>query len=562
MTSRLLRAALACLLLATASPVCFADSRVHFEVERFPFTDFENSGRCIVTVFAVTGDHDWEVSSLNLGVEYNGAALGAPELLDVNRDVLDDSYAVTVTPNTDDWFRINVLKFVGPRVTIPAGGRIRLFRVRLTVLATNPAALQDVMLENDDINFKPGDILSQVFHGDMQLNYGANDHLGWTAEAGGTQIIAACNNGFYRFVSCDTVVEYFTAFPLSDAAAGWYPEPTSSGFAVVRYQYDFAADLPEGPDEAFEFAPDELEAIGDNCRCAWSAQTGERLPWAETQGGGRMYFSRLEAEIGDQLQVQTLAANTFLASVDAPPDEAFQRIVDTSTCGPASQASRIVFNNTDAFHDANPFVRWTTCAPHGDGPFGCDEPAGITLLDVRSVWHHELGHYLGLTHSVHPDDLMHGWGSRTNHVQVKFTQCDADRVRRLYSPNIIGQPPVNFGAARGKHHDVVLMEGCGIVGVEESDADREQLTEGNELVVRPSPAAPGDIVHIGFGVEHAGHVRLSLHDLVGRELARPVDGLREAGRYSEVIFARNAGAILVRLVRPTGVVVRKMLITR
>ncbi len=550
-----------------------ADSRVTFELDGLPMSNFVNRTSYIVTVWAKTGDHDWEISAFNLGVEYNGDALLAPELVQVNPYVLDDSYSVDLTLNpgwVPPWFRLNVLKFVGPRALVPAYSRVWLARIRLTLIASDPSDMQTMMLESDDLRIKEGDIISQVFHGDVMLNYGADDELGWNVpSAGNSQQIAHCNNAFYRFENCQDFDEWFTSDPLSNGAARWFPESGTGGFAQVYYRYDFDNDgLPSGPDESFEFDSEVLEAIGDECICAWSAQTGDRMHWTEATAGGRMHFTTLFDDMGSADEASSLAAVTQLVSIDSSPEEKPIRIVDTTQCGPLNKrkSSRIVFNNTPEFYRNYPDVRWTTCAPHGDGPFGCDEPVGISLIDFRSVFHHELGHYLGLAHSVHPDDLMHGWGTRTNDVQVKFTQCDADRLRRLYSPGIIGEPPVNFGARRGKYHDAILMESCSVIDDVKVREDVKSHDAGAiaELRILPTPLTSGQGFVIHYSIPESGPLRLSMYDAFGRRIATLLNDYRSAGEYVLHVDGSDiaTGMVLFRLEMPGLVLAEKSLVSR
>ena len=252
----------ACLSLIIA-PKLPADSRVTFELDGLPMSNFTNRTNYIVTVWAETGDHDWEISAFNMGIEYNGDAFVAPELIQVNPFVLDDSYSVDLTLNpgwTPPWFRLNVLKFIGPRARVEAHSRVWLARIRLRMIATTPSDMQTMMMENDDLRIKEGDIISQIFHGDVMLNYGANDELGWNVPpAGSSQLIAHCNNAFFRFENCELFDEWFTGDPLNNDAVRWFPESGTGGFALAKYQYDLLSDhTPAGDKQTFEFVSGEI----------------------------------------------------------------------------------------------------------------------------------------------------------------------------------------------------------------------------------------------------------------------------------------------------------------
>jgi hypothetical protein len=77
---------------------------------------------------------------------------------------------------------------------------------------------------------------------------------------------------------------------------------------------------------------------------------------------------------------------------------------------------------------------------------------------------------------------------------------------------------------------------------------------GAELVVEVSPNPARGVATVRFSLPHARVVRLSVLDALGRELLRPVDAQRAAGRHVISVRGLPAGVYLVRLV--AGAVVR------
>ena len=539
-----------------------AASRVKFDVERLPQSNFVDRSVYVLTIWAETTEFEWDISSLNIAVEYNGDVMYDAQLLQVNEDLLDDSYSVTVTPNqnqTPAWFRLNVLKFQAPYVRMPANSREWLARVRLSLKGNNPVDLQLQGLEDDGIDIKSDDISTQIFNGQTKLNFGGNDQLSWSyGIQDGPQIIAHCNYPYFRFNTCREVDTWYTPDPISFGAARWFPEELSMGQSVVRFQYDFDNDkTPTDAKRIHLFNKDELKFIGDDCRCVWQAQTYNKFQWAATTTGGRIHFETDPQQFGGEEVSRTLAGITFLASVDSPEGEAFTQIKDSTICGsPAlGQNTTILFNNTDQFYQENLGVKWTTSAPHGQGPFGCGDNK---CIDFRSIFHHELGHYLGLGHSMHQDDLMTGWGLPWNYVQVAFTQCDADGVRRLYSPEEIGEPPVNFRTRKTESGDIVLMSSCDLIdGVKIQEQADAFLAEDITLEIHPTPIVEHEPIQIRYMLTKSGYVMLNLYDLYGRHLVEVLSGFRDAGTHTAMVadFPTVSG-IIVAVLEHDGTVLR------
>ncbi len=545
-----------------------AENRVHFELKRYADTDFFTSSEYYIDVYATTTDHEWDVSSFNMAIEYNKEALKDPVLEVVNDDVLDDAYLVTVTDNTfpdPAWFRLNVLKFNAPYTKIPAGERVLLVTIRMSLKGPELRDHIDQGREGDGVWIKT-DNNTVMYHGaQLQLFYDTDDSDGWGA-SNSTQVIWSCHNTYWFFDDCRTFVDDVTENPLEDGAAYWMPVPGPNGDrTVVLYQYDFDNDkTPTDSDRIYNFDKSQLEIIGDDCRCLWRAQTENHFDWEVTSTGGRFHFSTDASDFGRGDEARVLVAATHLATKDNPPDEAYVRLYDTTWCGEGleGQSSRIVFNNTEDYFDENPDARWTTAAPRENGSYDC---GGFYCIDFRSVFHHELGHYLGLGHSHHPDEIMHGWGLPANTVETKMSQCDADRVRRLYNPDIVGIPPENYGAKRPKDISTAIeCEAVSGVKVIDHESTVNVKVSTVSLEVFPVPIRVGNEFLVQYSLPYSSNVHLTLCDLYGRELATLVQGQQPSGTHQLAIetAALSAGVLFVHLETPEGVVTASTLVVR
>ncbi|MCZ7558618.1 MAG: T9SS type A sorting domain-containing protein [Bacteroidia bacterium] len=78
----------------------------------------------------------------------------------------------------------------------------------------------------------------------------------------------------------------------------------------------------------------------------------------------------------------------------------------------------------------------------------------------------------------------------------------------------------------------------------------------------PNPFNPGTVIPFSLG--HDGHVRMSVHDVLGREVALLVNEVRSSGRYGEYFDAANlpSGTYICRLVFEGTTQSRSMLLVR
>jgi hypothetical protein len=78
----------------------------------------------------------------------------------------------------------------------------------------------------------------------------------------------------------------------------------------------------------------------------------------------------------------------------------------------------------------------------------------------------------------------------------------------------------------------------------------------------PNPFNPGTMIPFALGRD--GHVRLSVHDALGREVAVLVDEVRAAGRYEEYLDASSfqTGTYIYRLAFDIRVLSRSMMLVK
>ncbi len=83
-----------------------------------------------------------------------------------------------------------------------------------------------------------------------------------------------------------------------------------------------------------------------------------------------------------------------------------------------------------------------------------------------------------------------------------------------------------------------------------------------ELDSYPNPFNP--VTTIAYSLPQAEQVRLSIYDLLGREVRRPVDAEQAAGRHEVVFEARTlpSGTYFYRVETPSGVQTKKLVLLK
>jgi len=342
--------------------------------------------------------------------------------------------------------------------------------------------------------------------------------------------------------SCNELLwQYETFDPLSRICLHW-PSVAGPGVGIHRvyYQYDFDPVLLPALPNVRSFNPNDIQALLDRARCRWEAQIDQLTPpmtdvfeWAQTNQGGRLYFTTDFTEINDNVLA---AAHIIALTKSARNLNAQWQLVDSSACGQAqsfNNRSEIVFNNCTQFYQFNPHRKWTTDVN------GCG--GGPDCIDFYAVALHELGHYIGLAHQLRNHEtvmLVHD----ISPMPTLMTQCDADNTRRLYNPARIGYPVDNS-------YDCSRFTDVAEAG--ESIITFIVVSDGEEFIAR-------------YAMQKGGYVRLELVDVLGHMVAPVTDAELPAGSYSSVLPTGSlvSGAYFVVMKTADGVHVQKFFVTR
>ena len=115
----------------------------------------------------------------------------------------------------------------------------------------------------------------------------------------------------------------------------------------------------------------------------------------------------------------------------------------------------------------------------------------------------------------------------------------------------IGQPLGPDEPLAGVDDETIWLGFWAVIPSDPSGVREERLATGAAGIriaaIAPNPFA--DIVTIDIGLDHPAHVVVAVHDVLGREVARLVDGERDFGGHRIVWRPGDlpAGAYLVRL---------------
>ena len=230
--------------------------------------------------------------------------------------------------------------------------------------------------------------------------------------------------------------------------------------------------------------------------------------------------------------------------------------VHLDACGiydPVRDRFILIGNGTDQVYalSLGPAPAWTTLAPVGPAP---DPRAGATALydPVRDRLVHFGGsqpispsseivfndaHALSLDASPTWSSLVSAPEGRAGHVAVYDPVNDRMPVFGGIRGHNLPAPPtvlsLNFGASVAR-------------AVEQAnEAEREGTAAGTRVELgtpAPNPIGARSAMQIDFAVPQAGHVRLGLYDIQGREVARLADGEYRAGGHSVSADASRIGA--------------------
>lgn len=443
--------------------------------------------------------HRWQVGSTIINVEYNRDALRA-----VNSDTVWDAWPELQSKGyivrQSDYGTATALSlslFGRNYAVIQEGQAVRLGTLRWEVL---DGSQQDGFSMRSD-SLHP--LVSVVFDSTFELKPFRDDfNARWTWRGLTPRIIdpatVACSSIYFRAPVCNETWEDTTQTPLQDGDMYWHrtTTPTGAGPHVVSYQADWS-DSPIGTDRILHFLTQSLDSILTAVQCRWEKQLAPGdLEWRvlpNRSDGGIIRWSR------SVLDFAPIRGEYFLAiTLSALHPSDLTKIVAAGECGDGGSRfgmSTLLLNNSTEFYVANPHFRWTTdYLTCGFSP---------RCLDVESILLHEAGHYLGLGHQEQPLSVL--W-SGYDGANIHIHQCEANSVRRLYSPQLLTQTPVP-----PPNNDPCM----GITDVEEQSITHIQV--GHNLQVYPMPVTDGQL-DIRMKIEKPTRVALSILDMTGRIL--------------------------------------------
>jgi hypothetical protein len=377
--------------------------------------------------------HRWQIGNSLINIEYNRSALRPVRTVwDVWPELRNKGYIVAQA----DYGTASSLSLViisGNYAVIEEGEAVRLGTLVWEVL---DGSQQDGFFMRSDSTHP---IVSVIMDSTFELKPSRLDfNSRWTWRSLYPRVIdpatVACLPMYFRAPICEEVMEETTPTPLQDSSMYWHrtPTPTGAGPHVVSYQTDWSL-APIGTERVLHFLSQSLDSILALVQCRWQKQLAPgNLEWrklANKTDGGIIRWSQDKNEFDVEF-----GANFIALTLSALHPNDLTSIVAAAACGDGGVRfgmSTILLNDSPDFYVANPHFRWTTdyhtC---GYSP---------RCLDIETILLHEIGHYVGLSHQEQPLAILWGgYDSRRTEIQ----QCDADNIRRLYSPQLLSQTPV------------------------------------------------------------------------------------------------------------------------
>lgn len=482
----------------------------------------------------------WKVGSSLINIDYNRSAMSAvvsdtvwdvhPEFRQKGYTVRQSDYgtstALSLTTFGTQWVEIE--------------GAVKLGVIRWNVIDGSQA---------DDLRILwQGGLQSVIYDSTEAVPAGWGSYEYWTPFRPTARIIdpatASCTSQYYRDSNCITAYDPSptTLTPVQDSCMYWHRRttPTGVGPHIVYYQYDMSR-APIGTTRVLHFLTQSLDSLLEIARCRWTRQLiGGELEWSELANpneGGIFRWSQVEQDF-------ELIPGMFIALTrHALHANDLTKIVAASPCGSTGRQnaqSEILFNDTQEFYVFNPHYRWTTdyhtC---GYSP---------RCLDFESIALHELGHYLGAGHQENPTSVIWGgYDGRNVHVH----QCDANAVRRLYSPQLLAQTPVPL-----PDNSVCSAP----TGVEEQPVT--SVIVGPDVQVYPMPITDGRF-SIRVQLEIPTRVAFSILDVTGRTVQTLSDTYQLPGEqhYSFSVDLR-AGTYFLKVETGAGSSMEKIVVVR
>lgn len=380
--------------------------------------------------------HRWKIGSSIINIQFNTNALRiitSDTVWDAWSELKSRGYIVRQS-EYGTAMSLSLTTFSTNYAVVDEGQAVHLGTLRWEVL--DGAEEDNFFMVADSTDAR----VSIVFDSTFQLKAQRTDfNTRWTWRSISPRVInpatVACTSVYYRAPSCEgDVVEETMQTPLQDSALYWHRTmtPTGVGPHVIAYQPDWIS-APIGTEHVLHFLTQSLDSLLAVVRCKWGKQVDVGyVEWRELDNkveGGLIGWSDNARDFGE-----FFGSNYIGLALHALHPNDLTKVVAAGECGDGGRQfgmSRILLNNSPEFYRANPHFRWTTdfhtC---GYSP---------RCLDVETILLHEMGHYIGLTHQKQPlSVLWSGYDSRNIYIH----QCEADAMRRLYSPQLLDKTPI------------------------------------------------------------------------------------------------------------------------
>lgn len=508
------------------------------------YNQLDNLYSMQVWVYVPPG-HQWQIGNSLINIEYNRAALRTVRTVwDVWPELTNKGYIVSQA-NYGTASALSLVILSGNYATVEEGQAVRLGTLVWEVL---DGSQQDGFFMRSDSTHP---IVSVIQDSTFELKPGRLDfNSRWTWRGLYPRVIdpatVACTPAYFHAPVCDRVEEHTTETPLQDSSMHWPRTsiPTGVGPHIAAYQVDWST-APIGTNSVLHFLTQSLDSIFAVVQCKWQKQLAPNdLEWRKLLNradGGIIRWSRnrneFDVEFGENFVGLTLSA--------LHPND-LTKIVAASSCGDGGirfGMSTILLNDSPEFYIANPHFRWTTDY-HSCG-------YSPRCLDIETILLHETGHYLGLAHQQQPLSVL--WGGYDGR-NIAIQQCEADNVRRLYSPQLLSQTPVPPPDNSTCNAPTSVQEKPNIEAI--------IIDENLDLSVYPIPII-NNVLSIRVRIEVPTRITVSLLDVMGQTIQMLNDTYQNPGEqhYSFPINL-SSGTYFLKLETSTRNYIEKIVVLR
>ena len=492
--------------------------------------------------------HRWKVGNSIINIEYNNNALRAVNTDDVWNvwpELKNKAYMVRQADYGTSTSLTLIILHSNYAVIEGSNEAVHLGTLRWEVL--DGSQKDDFWMDTDSTSPQVSVVLDSTFEmKPKRIDFNKR----WTWRSISPRIIdpesdsTYCRRSYYYQYDCQRGTSGTVWNPLQDSALYWHRTmtPTGVGPHVVSFQTDGWNNPPLGPERERNFDWFALDSLFAVVRCKWEKQLAPGdLEWRELQNrtdGGIIRFSVLPEQFGGNF-----AAEMIAVTLHALHPNDLTKIVAAGDCGLGGiqfGMSTILLNNTIDFYAGSPHMRWTMDY-HSCG-------LSPRCLDLETILTHEVGHYLGIGHQEQPHSLLWGGYDQRN---VWMHQCEADAVRRLYSPQLLAQSPVPLP-------DNSICSGPTDV----EDHPATSVFVGGDLRVYPMPITDGQF-SIRTRIEIPTRLAFSILDVMGRTIQRLSDTYQAPGEqnYSFTVDLLP-GTYFLKVETNAGIHIEKIVILR